>query len=190
MEPLYKSFEEVLDDILLKILHEIGREDYALFGHSLGGKIAFELAQRIQRERLSPPKHLIISGRGAPLERNPSDTDFTKLSDEDFIIEITKMGSTPVEIFENQELREFFLPILRNDFRLAPWDAATHNHEKLQFPITIFCGKDEGLTKSQISGWQKYSALPCNTYIFEGDHFFIQSKPEEVVATVNAIFAR
>src|SRR5262245_25071207 len=42
---------------------------FALFGHSLGALVAFELARHLQRERGPEPVHLFVSGCGAPQTR-------------------------------------------------------------------------------------------------------------------------
>src|SRR5262245_41626934 len=52
----------VLADVLLPELER----PYALFGHSMGALIAFELAREQRRRRARPPEQLIVSGRGAP----------------------------------------------------------------------------------------------------------------------------
>ncbi|MGH6679076.1 MAG: thioesterase II family protein, partial [Bradyrhizobium sp.] len=58
LPPLIDALADALGDSL--------RVPYALFGHSLGALIAFELAREFRRRRLPLPRTLIVSGRRAP----------------------------------------------------------------------------------------------------------------------------
>ena len=61
---------------------------YALFGHSLGALIAFEVAREVRRRGLPPPVHLFASARIAPqlgLRQSPIHHFFPKTSTQQFI---------------------------------------------------------------------------------------------------------
>ena len=56
----------LLATTLATALHPLLSEPYALFGHSMGALIAFELARVLRRRKLPPPMHLFISAARAP----------------------------------------------------------------------------------------------------------------------------
>lgn len=183
----YGSFEELVDDVLCIIEKEIAEEEYVFFGHSMGAKIAFELAQKISENGLPVPGHIFFSGRGAPgiLDTNP--VEYHKLSDTDFIEAVVKIGGTEKEFCEHQELVDFFLPILRNDFKLAETESERKEIKPLLCDITVFVGKDEDLTPGQIDGWKHCTSGLCSIHYFKGGHFFINEFTEEIVEKIKNV---
>lgn len=182
----YSDFNKVIDDVLALIIDEIkGGNNYAFFGHSMGAKIAFELAQRIIEKGLPAPRHIFFSGRGAPYVLGKDEKEYHKLPDEEFKKEILNMGGTPKEFFEYPELVDVFLPLLKNDFRLAAREVTGKEINPLPCSITIFIGKDEELTPEQIDSWKKYTSGDCTVHYFNGGHFFINEKIEEVIDKIN-----
>lgn len=65
-EPLYWSMDEVVDDLLPRI---DTRHPYALFGHSLGSILCYELLVRLQKEQLPPADHAFFSAANPPGRR-------------------------------------------------------------------------------------------------------------------------
>lgn len=48
-EPLYNGVNDAVEDVFGLIKNKITDTPYALFGHSMGGMISYELAQKIKR---------------------------------------------------------------------------------------------------------------------------------------------
>jgi len=51
--------------------------------------------------------------------------------------------------------------------------------------ITVFLGKDEELIPEQVDGWKRYTSGDCTIHFFNGGHFFINEKVEEVLGKIN-----
>jgi len=185
-EAHYHDFNEVIDDVFSLIKDEIGDKGYFFFGHSMGAKIVFELSHKILEKGLHGPEHIFFSGRGAPNILGINEKEYHKLPEEEFKKEILLLGGTPKEFFESPELLDVFLPLLRNDFRLAAREIINRKINPLTCDITIFLGKDEEFTPEQIDGWKDYTSGHCNIYYFNGGHFFINEKEEEVVEIINS----
>lgn len=185
-EDHYNDFNEVIEDVFSLIIDEIkSNDEYAFFGHSMGAKIAYELTQEILVRGLPGPEHIFFSGRGAPYILGKDEKEYHKLSDEEFKEEVIKLGGTPKEFFDHPELLEVFLPMLKSDFKLAARDILDKEIIPLPFDITVFLGKDEELTPEQIDSWKKYTSGNCTVHYFNGGHFFINEKVEEVVGKIN-----
>src|SRR5579872_323593 len=118
-EPLYKDADDAVSDALSMIRDGIRQSDYALFGHSMGCMIAYGVTQRIREQGLRPPLHLFFSGRGAPHVDRPDEKKFHLMSEEAFRKEVIGLGGTPPELFDQPELLQLFLPLLKNDFRIS-----------------------------------------------------------------------
>lgn len=96
------------------------------------------------------------------------------------------MGGTPKIIFEHEELSQWYIPILRADYKLAEqykWD-----HDLIQFDcgITAFSGKEDPVvSRSEIAQWQRYTTSPCSFYEFAGGHFFIHDHFKEITQIIS-----
>ena len=86
-----------------------------LFGHSMGGKIAYEVAKKLEDEGCGA-ELLIVSGSRVP--NVPEPNPVYQLSDEAFLDAIKRFNGMPKEITENRDIMNFFLPMLRADFEL------------------------------------------------------------------------
>lgn len=114
MEKPYIDMPVMLDD-LEEAVREAVDGPYALWGHSMGGKISYELEKRLEAEGYRA-KYLFISGSRIPSIPEPK--PIYHLPDEAFKRELGRFEGTPKEILENQELLDFFLPMLRADFTM------------------------------------------------------------------------
>ncbi|HAN17222.1 MAG: hypothetical protein A2X13_00055 [Bacteroidetes bacterium GWC2_33_15] len=185
-EPFYDNFDQLIQDVFSMIESEIISDDYIFFGHSMGAKIAYELAQAILSKGLPLPEHIFFSGRGAPYITGNDEKEYHKLPDEEFKEKVLNLGGTPKEFFEHPELLEVFLPLLKNDFRLAARDYSKKEINPLPCKFTVFIGKNEELTPAQIDGWKNYTSENCTIYYFNGGHFFINEKVQEIVQIINS----
>src|SRR5438477_7054516 len=93
-------------------------QPFALFGHSMGGLIAFELSRELRRRGWPGPRLLAVSGHEAPQRPDP-DPPIAHLSDDLFLHEIrTRYDGIPDEVFAEKELLAVLLPVLRADVTL------------------------------------------------------------------------
>lgn len=182
---LYRDVPEAIDDVFALIKDRIGQSPYALFGHSMGSMISYELAKRIRQEGLPPPKHIFFSGRSAPHVKRKDEKIYHLMNDEEFKREVMELGGTPPGFFDDPDLAQLFLPLLKNDFRLAETVEDTHNIQPFDESITVFMGKDDDLTAEECDGWKRYSKRNCHICYFEGKHFFLLDETEQLVKIIN-----
>lgn len=176
-----------LTAVIEGIAHAMGRQSrlpFAFFGHSLGALLAFELARYCKRYFLPMPAHLFVSGCDAPQFRDPP-KDLHLLSDDDLIEELRNYNGTPPDILAHRELMDLVLPIVRADFSLVE----TYRYRAsplLNVPMTVLAGTtDERSSQDQVDGWAREGAAGCDIRWFEGDHFFIHSQRDAVMACLN-----
>lgn len=186
-EPLYKDLSEAVGDVFQITRETIGITPYALLGHSMGGLIAYGLAQKIRDHGLPPPLHIFFSGRSAPHIKREENRKFHLMEYDEFKQEVLKLGGTPPGFFEQPELLELFLPILKNDFKIAETEMPDEDMHPLDQDITVFLGKDDDLTSEQCDGWKKHTRQLCSIHYFEGGHFFLYEKAREMMNLINNI---
>lgn len=175
-EAPYINMKELIEDLVQEI-NKYNEYKIILFGHSMGAKIAYEVAKRLEL-RNTPVEQLIISGSRVPhiLEPNP----IYHLPDEEFKNELGRFDGTPKEILGNKELLNFFLPILRADFTMDETYCISEV-VKLSCPILALGGTfDKEANEEAIVKWNEYTKSNFEVSIFEGGHFFIRDKEYEV----------
>jgi medium-chain acyl-[acyl-carrier-protein] hydrolase len=147
---------------------------YALFGHSMGALISFELARELRRRGFAAPQRLLVSGHAAPSLHSRKSPIFN-LPEESFIAEIRKFSGTSRELLDNPEAMKLFCQVLRADFEMID----TYEYrvkEPLSCPITAYGAlQDTDAPVETLRAWQEHTSASCKVRIFPGDHFFIHS---------------
>lgn len=185
-EPCFHRLDEMVDACMKAIILVLDRP-CVLYGHSMGARIAFEIAKRL-RVYGREPQCLIVSGARAP--HFPKSNPVYDLPDELLIEEIRKKNGTPDEILRDREMMQLLLPRLRADYTLA--DTAPLEQEnaniKLQNNIVALGGlSDPDVSVEQLSGWGRYTNVDFTMHLFEGDHFFIQSSQHLVLPLIDFV---
>jgi surfactin synthase thioesterase subunit len=154
---------------------------YALYGHSMGALIAFELTRELLRRRCAGPQHLFVSGHRAPQVPRTGRTTF-RLPHDEFIGELSKLNGTPKEVLDNPELMELFIGLLRADFELVE-TYEYHPAAQLSCPITVYGGlNDKDVSVENCHAWKEQTSASCKVRIVSGDHFFIRDPKSEFIS--------
>ena len=145
---------------------------FALFGHSMGAMISFELARRLREQGQPQPSHLFISGRRAPQLPNDDPISYN-LPDAELGQELLRLIGTPKEVLEHPELMELMLPLLRADFSVVE----TYDYRPgvpLDCPLTVFGGlRDAEVSREQLEAWREQTTSEFALRMLPGDHFFL-----------------
>lgn len=182
--PLYDNFDKALSDLYDLIKNEIDGERYALFGHSLGGLLACELAFKLSESGNTQPTHLFISGM-YPLHIKCK-TSYHQMPYEEFKREINGKDSFEESIFKDQRLADIFLPILQTDYKIMENYQYVPKSEKLNCNLTVMgCENDRETVGNDFLSWRQYTNKEVDFHEFEGGHFFINEKMQEVISLVN-----
>ena len=160
-----------LTDQLAEAIDEFsdGRK-IVFYGHSMGAAIAFKTAHTMQTYCDTKPELLIVSGRHSPcisiVDRYTTDMDDSML-----VKELEVMGGTPKEILENEELMQFLIPRVKNDYKLN--ESFVYNGEIVGIPIEAYAGsKDYDATIEMMDEWENVTTIGMKKKEFEGEHFF------------------
>jgi surfactin synthase thioesterase subunit/glycosyltransferase involved in cell wall biosynthesis len=153
---------------------------FALFGHSMGAGIAFELARALRREGLPAPVALIASGARAPQYREnykpapePTDAEFTA--------ELRRLEGLPAELLDNAQAMQLLLPALRADARLYR-NYIYSPEPPFDFAIFAYGGaEDPNLRVEHIQRWSEQTTGFFRRREFAGGHFFLHSARDAVI---------
>lgn len=175
------SVDAIARDVVGTLVDRIDRP-YALFGHSLGALVAFELARRLEHLHGRPATHLTVSGHRAPHLPPPVEGqyDYT-LPDPEFKQRLRELAGTPEEVLAHEELLELVIPILRADFEAADtyrWRPGP----RLSCPITVYGGADDPEAPPQLlPPWSTLTSGPGDVRVLPGGHFFLNDRVAEVL---------
>ncbi|GAA3122062.1 thioesterase II family protein [Streptomyces echinatus] len=182
-EARYDRWQPLVDDVFEALSPYLGRR-HAFYGHSFGGRLAYELAHLAVAEHPGMTRRLFVSGCRSP--DAPQNRPYMhEMPESDFRAAVAKMGGTPAELFEEERLLRLLLPTVRSEIRLAElWD---HRHASgVDVPITALYSPDDPIDGwESMRGWQNFTRRHCELIEAPGGHFFVDSHPEYVTGIVN-----
>jgi medium-chain acyl-[acyl-carrier-protein] hydrolase len=154
----------------------------ALFGHSMGALIAFELSRELRRYELPLPRTVIVSGRRPPTIPN-TEPPLRDLPDAAFVDALVRRYEAIPEAIRNEpELMALFVPTLKADF--AAFETHIHHDEPpLKCPVAMYGGGDDPQTE-QMTGWAGLFSGPSRTRVFDGGHFYLAQQRRAVAEAV------
>lgn len=172
-EPAFSNVFPMIDELAPAMATYLDKP-FALFGHSMGAVIAFELARRLRREHQLLPECLFVSARVAPhisLERQPIHT----LPDAEFRKALVQLNGTPADVLQDDALMQLIMPLLRADFAIHEAYAYTED-KPLECPLFAFGGlQDQEASRDGIDAWKEHTAGHFTKRMLPGDHFFINT---------------
>jgi surfactin synthase thioesterase subunit len=180
-EPCVDDVRELADLIVPEVRPWLDRPA-ALFGHSLGATLAFEVALRLEDEGVAL-LGLFASGRRAPSRFR--DQRVHQRDDAGFVAEIRRLGGTESQLLDDDEMLQMILPTLRSDYRAAE----TYRYQPgpaLSCPITVMVGDhDTQVTLDEASGWAEHTAGQFDLEVFPGGHFYLNTNAADVLKSIS-----
>ena len=182
-EPPARRVAELVDALLEPLLARAGGR-FALFGHSLGGLLAYELA-RATAKAGRPPALLAVSGCPAPhLLPREGDPLVHTMPDEDLLAHVRALAGQATPGLDVPELARLIIPILRADYEVYE----TYRHradDPTTVPTTVLAGaEDPEVTAAELAAWRELGTADPEIHVFPGGHFYLTEQPEKVVEIV------
>lgn len=181
-EPLLDNITEMVEDIFGQISHLLSADPFAIYGHSLGGTLAYLLAHKIKAATGLEPKHLFISGCSGPSNKI-KEVPTHMLDRAKFIKKLREIGGSPEEILNDSKLLDFFEPMLRADFK-AVETFEYRELERFNIPITAIIGLEEKIAVEDANLWEIETHGNVKVIELPGDHFFIFPQAETIIKLI------
>jgi medium-chain acyl-[acyl-carrier-protein] hydrolase len=179
-EPAMTNCDAVVNAVLAGLPLEA---PFVFFGHSMGARVAFELARALRRRGAELPLQLIVSGCRAPHVPRREELKHL-LPDAELRAELARYAGTPKEVIANDELMAVLLPTIRADFEVIE-SAGFRSEPPLAIPITALGGTaDEEVTREDLEAWREHTTAEFARRMFVGNHFFVQHARGQVVEAV------
>ncbi|GGS65701.1 thioesterase II family protein [Streptomyces badius] len=154
---------------------------FALFGHSMGALVGYELARGLA-ELGRPPALLGVSASPAPHLRREHRGFRDLRTQEDLVGFLRDLGGTPSEVLDEPELLEYLTRLLRADLTLLE-SYSGDSRDVLDVPISIHYGEGDLMAgRDLVSPWAEYSSAGSGIRAWPGGHFYLYDRPAEFAA--------
>lgn len=159
----------------------------AVFGHSLGAVLAYEMAHRLRQVPRPELVRVFVSGSPGPWSRR--EIRATGMSDEDFLRQVRGFAGYTHPALEHPELRDMLLPTLRADVEMHENYVAPPGR-RIDVPITSIRGsEDELVSAEQAAEWSVATTAGCRLREVPGNHMYLVDSPAELVRLMDAELA-
>ncbi|GAA1980877.1 alpha/beta fold hydrolase [Amycolatopsis minnesotensis] len=174
-----------LADAIAPLLDAWTDRPLALFGHSMGASLAFEIALRLEQRGTVPVK-LFASGRRAPSRFR--DERVHERDDDGLIKEIKALSGTDSQVLDDDEILRSVLPAIRSDYKAAETYRFefTDGGPKLETPIHAMVGdSDPKATIDEVRAWGEHTTGDFELDTYGGGHFFLNEHAPKVIDTIS-----
>lgn len=180
-EKLLTNADEAVEDYYQQIVGKLDTEKFALFGHSMGAALMPALVHRLENAK-KHPFYVFVSGNPGPGILKNKNRHL--LSADEFKQELADYGGMPPGLMQDEDLFDFFEPILRADFQIVEKSADVPS-PIISAPVLAMMGREE-LHAEQIGNWRAYTTGLVNCKLYKGKHFFIYDQPTAIAELINA----
>lgn len=187
-EHLIKNKDQAIADYFQQIKSLRNGAPYLIYGHSMGATLGLSVAAKMEIAG-DAPQALVVSGNAGPGIKKSSDILRHKLDDFNFKKELLSLGGIPAGISENEELFDYFLPIMRADFECLEKDPFSEKGLKLNIPIHAVMGAEEE-TCQEIENWKNFTEGAFTSEIWSGNHFFIHHNAAALAQIFTSVFQK
>jgi medium-chain acyl-[acyl-carrier-protein] hydrolase len=187
-EPAFTNLRALIKTMAAPLLPYLDKP-FALFGHSLGALIAFELARHLRRDYDLKPIQLFVSGCRAP-QLGRLHPPMSALPESELIATLRRLTGTPEPVLQNAELMQLLTPILRADFTLTETYVYTAE-APLDCPISAFGGREDMLvSQDSLEAWNEQTGQAFKLRMLPGDHFFLNTAQSSLLQAIDEAIRR
>ncbi|QIS12391.1 type I polyketide synthase [Nocardia arthritidis] len=182
------AFVAELADVMLPYLDR----SFAIYGHSMGGLLAYELTKHLERQYAEVPTKLIVAGWLSPalvegyvrsLKHIRDGFDLDHASDGQVLAVLRDNGLFTAPIDDDASLGPL-IPSIRADLEMLGAYRFEHG-VMVRAPITILRGATDPLFgMDQLRAWEKLTTGRFTLTTVSGDHLFIRNPDARVMRTI------
>ncbi len=187
-EPAVDSLSVAVDQICSAYLDRRTIEKpLVLYGHSMGGVIAFELARNLQARRRGPAA-IVMSASTPPRHSTKAPT----LSDAALKEMLLAYDVNNSLVVQNDELFATLAPVLKGDFHLLRSHVVTAEPKLTCGGMHLLSGEgDPVVPDDSVAEWKRYFGGSVSQHPFPGGHQFpFRESETEVIALLENLVRR
>jgi medium-chain acyl-[acyl-carrier-protein] hydrolase len=178
-EPPITAIEPMIAELVPRIAAAI-TGPWALFGHSMGARLGYEVARELVGLGHPAPRVLLLSGHGAPGRERSSHRPLSTMTDAELLAHLRSTGETPRELLDEPEFIGRLLPLLKTDAGVTEC-APVREGPTLDCPLRVFGGVDDPMwNHDDLQGWAALTNADCRVRLFPGGHLYLVQGPQRM----------
>ena len=187
-EAAIDNMPELVNKLIAHVAPTI-RPPFALYGHSMGGLIAFEFAQALRSQSLRP-NALFVSASRAPHLTHSNDPLHAKPDDKMIRSLVEDYGRGSPATAEELQMMEMMTDTIRADLKLLE----TYQYsdvEPLECSLVALAGsEDKMVNAAQVNAWRQHTTGRFAFRTLPGHHFFLRDQESAIVRLITGKLAR
>jgi surfactin synthase thioesterase subunit len=184
-EPCLRDVDAAVRTIL-DALPTLPTRRLVLFGYSLGGALAYEVACRLT-EAGTPPEALVVCGARAP-HSGVGHPPITQLPEgAPFLRMAVEMGLAAPEMVEMPELAQWYAGPLQADLTMSERFPFQVRRGRLGIPLCVVGLSEDWLVpEPSLRAWEELVSTPPLQVRIDGGHLAVTEKPQDFGAAIHA----
>ncbi|MDR3067888.1 MAG: alpha/beta fold hydrolase [Cellulomonas sp.] len=179
-EPMVVDAATLLADAA-RSARRLADQPLVLFGHSMGGWVAFETARRLESDGFCVAGVIVSAARppGAPVRRERIGYE----DDEALTRRVRAWGGIDESLLADPSFRAAVFPYIRAD--LAVTDDYQGGCGRVRAPLLALAGRDDlTVPSTEVAGWRECSEDWRGVHVMPGAHFYTVTAEAAVLRLV------
>jgi surfactin synthase thioesterase subunit len=183
VEVPYKDVKTAIEGELQQVMDAVDpNQPIAIFGHSLGAVLAYELAHQLVKRPELDVRGLYVSGSPGPWTQRANRA--TGLDDEGFLKCVNEFAGYSHAALEDPFMRELLLPVLRADVEMHE-NYKPASNTPLDIPIFTLRGDQDDLVSAEMAAqWQDATTTSKHCIEFNGGHMYLVEQAKKMLLTI------
>ncbi|MGH3466192.1 MAG: alpha/beta fold hydrolase [Thermocrispum sp.] len=174
------SAQEIAREIAARVV-----SPYAIYGHSMGARLAFEVTRALIALGAPPPVRIFVGAAHPPHLPEPL-ARIAHVTEDEFIDQLILRAGAPEELRADHDVRTALMPALRTDLEWLKRYRYRHG-EPLPVPIVAFAGTvDREVSGDVMLGWARHTSAWFRLHTITGGHLFLSTAGDVVADLISA----
>ncbi|UGQ12413.1 thioesterase domain-containing protein [Yinghuangia sp. ASG 101] len=145
---------------------------HAIYGHSMGAVVAYDLVTRRARRGARQPEALVVGAYPGP--HLPAVlTESRHLPDAEFARRLVAIGGMSELLLRYPDWMRAAVDLVRDDLEICAYDRRAATAAALTCPVHAFCGDADPLVRPEAADtWRRHTTGDFRLHVVPGGHFF------------------
>jgi surfactin synthase thioesterase subunit len=169
---------------LASAIAALGDVPYALYGHSLGGLVAFETARELRRLGVKPPRALFVGAIHAPHLADPFPRGDDRLTDRDTLGRLGMLDNVSTLLADHALIAEL-RPIVQSGIERIAAYVCIDDHPLDCKLVALGGSHDQIVSAAHLEAWAMHTRAAFERIELSGGHLFHQERPLDTMRVVH-----
>jgi acyl transferase domain-containing protein len=167
-EPAYRQWSALIA-ALVEGIHPYLDKPFAIFGHSMGALLGYEVACALHQQHNVQPSHLLVSAHRAPQIVGQS----TYRSRWELLEDLYRQAGVDDALRQESDLMTMSKEVFSADLDLSK-SYRYRPSPPLTCPLTVLGGSEDAICSPEaLEAWRDHTTGPFTLHWLPGNHFFI-----------------